>query len=119
MKSDLLKSAQQTMFSKMDAQFPRWRENKKVLKRVKNAAKQSAKNTASALEISELVGESSETVVRWASVLHSVVSYDIDTAFAVIKKKCLKGMAWADVVKWIVSQSIKSGEKVFYNGVSE
>jgi hypothetical protein len=118
-KTELYEQEKKIMFDKMNKIAPNWRDDRKVVNKVKAAAKQSAKNLGNALEIGQLAGVPAREVMRQAIMLHTVMPGSIEAAFGVIRHMVAQGKSWADVMTFVAAKCAHVPEskmkEVFYN----
>jgi hypothetical protein len=111
-KTELYEQEKKIMFDRMDKSTLGWRDDRKVVNKVKAAAKQSAKNLYNALEIGQAAGVPAHEVMRQAIMLYTGISGTIDVAFDMIRRRYQQTKSWVDVMTLVSEICAK---EVFYN----
>jgi len=103
--TEIYKSEKKIMFDKMDKSYPNWRVDKKIVNKVKSAAKQSARNMANAVEIGKMAGVPAKEVMRLAVMLNTGYTKNINISFDVIRHEFNKTKSWVEVLKFVIAKS--------------
>jgi len=117
-KNKLYEQEKKIMLDKMDKSTRGWRDDRKVVNKVKAAAKQSAKNLDNALEIGRAAGVPAREVMRQAIMLNSTFDGKVDIAFDMIRHMVAQGKSWADVMTFVAAKcagEVPEMKEVFYN----
>lgn len=97
---DLRDQEKDVYYSKMNNTYwLGWKQNKKTVKKVNDAAKQSAKNIYNANTIAKLVHDKPTKVLRIAMLIRAFEKVHIDVAFSKIKFQLKKGKSWEEIKK--------------------
>jgi len=117
-KTELYEQEKKIMFGKMDKSTRGWRDDRKIVNKVKAAAKQSARNLNNALEIGQLAGVPAREVMRQAIMLLPVIHGSIDVAFDMIRHMVAQGKSWTDVITFVAAKcagEVPEMKEMFYN----
>jgi hypothetical protein len=109
-RKEIYEQEKKIMFDKMDKSYKGWRSDKKVVKRVKSAARQSAENLCNALEISRIAKIPAKEVMRQALMLTQAIEGGIDVAFRMIRNKLNQTGLWVEVLNFVLSKTLNVHE---------